>query len=81
MSNDKKSDDGKRIPAAAPGATTEPAPADNRLIPGGSLAAARRPIGVNAFEHYAEQPAVKADLPDLSDTPGWNMVPKPDRRA
>jgi len=27
-----------------------------------------------------QPPVVKADLPDLSETPGWNMVPKPDRR-
>jgi hypothetical protein len=54
----------------------DPAPGDPRLIPGGSFRAARRPIGVNAFDHYTEAPAVKADLPDLSDTPGWNMVPK-----
>ncbi len=50
------------------------------MIPGGSFASARRPIGVNAMDHYTAQPAVKADLPDLSEIPGWNMVPKSDRR-
>jgi len=65
MSDDKKPDD----------------VADGRLVPGGSLASARRPIGVNAFEHYSEQPAVKGDLQDLSETPGWQMVPKPDRKT
>jgi hypothetical protein len=53
----------------------------NRLIPGGSLAAARTAIGVNALNHYTEQPVMKADLPDLSETPGWHMVPKPGRPA
>jgi hypothetical protein len=55
-------------------------PADARMIPGGSFAAARRPIGVNAMDHYTEQPVVKADLPDLSETPGWHMVPKGDAK-
>jgi len=62
-------------------ATTEPDAAENRSIPGGSLKAARRAIGVNALDHYEKAPTVKAALPDLSDTPGWNMVPKDDRRA
>ena len=50
------------------------------MIPGGSFAAARRPIGVNAMDHYLEQPVVKADLPDLSETPGWHMMPKDPKR-
>jgi hypothetical protein len=79
MSTDKKPDDGKGVPAAAPAVVTEPKAADGRLVPGGSLASARRPIGVSAFDHYTEQPFAKADLPDLSETPGWNMVPKTDR--
>ncbi len=53
--------------------------ADGRLVPGGSIASARRPIGVTAMNHYTTQPIVKADLPDLSNTPGWHMVPKSDR--
>ena len=79
MSDDKKTDDGRGMPAGAAGATVEQKPSDARLIPGGSFAAARRPNGVSAMEHYTEQPSVKADLPDLSDTPGWNMMPKEDR--
>ena len=71
----KKSDDGHGVPPTAP-AAAEPQPADARLIPGGSLAAARRPIGVNAMDHYEQAPIFKADLPDLSNTPGWQMVPK-----
>jgi hypothetical protein len=59
---------------------SDPKPQDARMIPGGSFSAARRPIGVNAMDHYTQPPVVKADLPDLSETPGWNMVPKPDRR-
>ena len=66
MPDDKKSD--------------QPAPSDRRLIPGGSFRSAARPIGVNAVDHYTEAPVVKADLPDLSETPGWHMVPKSDRR-
>jgi hypothetical protein len=58
----------------------DPTPQDARMIPGGSFAAARRPIGVNAMDHYTRQPVVKADLPDLSETPGWNMVPKDNPR-
>jgi len=58
---------------------SDPTPSDRRLIPGGSFRSAARPIGMNAVEHYTEQP-VKADLPDLSETPGWHMVPKTDRR-
>lgn len=81
MADEKKSADGKGIPPAAAQKTAEtPPPADLRLIPGGSLAAAGRPIGVNAFDHYTEQPTIKADLPDLSETPGWHMMPKDDRR-
>jgi hypothetical protein len=79
MSDDKKTDDGRGMPAGSAGVTAEQKPSDARLIPGGSFAAARRPNGVSAFEHYTEQPAMKADLPDLSETPGWNMVPKEDR--
>jgi len=79
MTDNKKSDDGRGIPAGAEGVSTEQKPADARLIPGGSFAAARRPIGVSAMDHYVEQPATKAGLPDLSETPGWNMVPKSDR--
>ena len=59
-----------------PKTETDPKPQDARMIPGGSFAAARRPIGVNAMDHYTTAPVVKADLPDLSETPGWNMVPK-----
>jgi len=84
MSTDKKSDDGKGVPPSAPGVTAvtpAPPPADARLIPGGSVKRARRPIGVNAMEHYTEPPVVKAALLDLSETPGWHMVPKPDRPA
>jgi hypothetical protein len=58
----------------------DPTPQDARMIPGGSFAAARRPIGVSAMDHYERPPAVKADLPDLSETPGWNMVPKDKKR-
>ena len=75
-----KGDDGRGQPANAEQKTTEPAPADRRLVPGGSFKAARTAIGVNAMDHYTQQPAVKPDLPDLSDTPGWNIFPKSDRR-
>jgi hypothetical protein len=53
---------------------SDPKPADARLIPGGSFRAARRPIGMTGVDHYEEPPAIKADLPDLSTTPGWHMV-------
>ena len=78
MSGEKKNDDGRGIPASAPAQTTEPKPSDVRLIPGGSFAAARRPAGMTAVEHYVDAPITKAALPDLSETPGWHMVPKGD---
>ena len=71
-----KGEDGRGQPSDAEQKTTEPAPADARLIPGGSFRSARTPIGVNAMDHYTAQPAVKADLPDLSGIPGWNIFPK-----
>jgi hypothetical protein len=71
-----KGEDGRGQPPAAEQKTTEPQAGDGRLIPGGSFKSARTPIGVNAMDHYTEQPAVKADLPDLSDIPGWNVFPK-----
>jgi hypothetical protein len=74
-----KGDDGRGVPAAAEQKTVEPAPADARLIPGGSFRAARRPVGVNGLDHYTEPPVVKADLPDLSNVPGWHMMPKGDK--
>jgi hypothetical protein len=74
-----KGDDGRGQPVTAEQKTTEPAPADARLVPGGSFKAARTPIGVNAMHHYTEPPAMKADLPDLSETPGWHIFPKKDR--
>lgn len=71
-----KGDDGRGQPANAEKKTTEPAPADSRLVPGGSFRNARTPIGVTGLDHYTQPPAIKADLPDLSDTPGWNIFPK-----
>ena len=72
-----KGDDGRGQPAAAEQKTVEEPKRDNRLIPGGSMKAARTPIGVSAMDHYTVQPSIKADLPDLSDIPGWNVFPKP----
>jgi hypothetical protein len=69
-----KGDDGRGIPAGGEQKTTEPAPSDHRLIPGGSFRSARRPVGVNGMDHYNDPPVVKPDLPDLSQTPGWHMV-------
>ena len=74
-----KGDDGRGQPATAEQKTTEEPKRDNRLIPGGSMKAARTPIGVNAMDHYTVAPTVKAALPDLSDIPGWNVFPKPGR--
>ena len=79
MTETKKSDDGKGIPPPAEGATTEPQASDPRLIPGGSFRAARQQLGMTAMTHYKERPGPKADLPDLSETPGWHMMPKSDR--
>jgi hypothetical protein len=45
-----KGDDGRGQPAAAEQKTVEEPKRDNRLIPGGSMKAARTPIGVNAME-------------------------------
>ena len=51
MADQKKHDDGRGIPEQAKGDTVEPPRHDSRLIPGGSLTAARTPIGMIAFEH------------------------------
>ena len=80
MADDKKTDDGKGMPAGSEHKTIEPKPADSRLIPGGSFRAAARHSGMTAVEHYTELPVMKADLPDLSNTPGWHMMPKDDRK-
>lgn len=74
-----KGEDGRGQPAGAEQKTVEPPPGDRRLIPGGSFKSARMPIGVSAMDHYTVPPPIKADLPDLSNTPGWHMVPKTDR--
>ena len=71
-----KGDDGRGQPATAEQQTTEPAPADTRLVPGGSFRSARTAIGVTGLDHYTEPPAVRPDIPDLSETPGWNIFPK-----
>ena len=71
-----KGDDGRGQPAGAENKSVEPQPGDARLIPGGSFKAARTAIGMTGMDHYTEHPVVKADLPDLSNTPGWHMVPK-----
>ena len=75
-----KGDDGRGQPANAEQKTVEPPPSDSRLIPGGSFKSARTAIGMTAMDHYTQPPSFKADLPDLSDTPGWNIFPKSDRR-
>ena len=80
MTETKKSDDGRGIPPQAVGTTAEPQVSDRRLIPGGSFGAARKQIGMTGMDHYIDRPGPKADLPDLSETPGWHMVPKTDRR-
>lgn len=72
-----KGDDGRGQPVNAEQKTGEPQAQDSRLIPGGSFRSARTAIGVNAMHHYTESPVVQAALPDLSDTPGWNIFPKP----
>lgn len=69
-----KSEDGRGIPAGGEQKTAEPAPNDARLIPGGSFSAARKRIGMTGVTHYDTAPSIKADLPDLSTTPGWHMV-------
>ena len=79
MADDKKNDDDKGMPASEQ-KPIEPKPADSRLIPGGSFRAASRQFGMTAVDHYTEAPVVKADLPDLSNTPGWHMVPKSDKK-
>ena len=70
MGDHQKSDSGKGIPGTAEGSTTEAPVRDGRLIPGGSIEAARTPIGMNAVD--------REDLPsygrstgqvDYTDTP------------
>lgn len=71
MTDHNKADDGRGIPPAAEGSTAAPQANDPRLIPGGSFAAARTPIGMNGVD--------RDDMPsfgestgqvDYKDTPG-----------
>lgn len=50
MAEDKKSDDGRGTPPSGEGVTTAPRSLEGRNIPGGSMEAASRPIGMNAVD-------------------------------
>jgi hypothetical protein len=50
MAEDKKSDDGRGTPATGEGVTTAPRSLEGRNLPGGSMEAAARPIGINAVD-------------------------------
>jgi hypothetical protein len=50
MTEDKKSDDGRGTPKTGDGVTTTPRPLEGRNIPGGSMEAASRPVGINAVD-------------------------------
>jgi hypothetical protein len=73
----KKNDDGRGVPASGEGTTTEPAAWDNRLLPGGSIADAARPIGMNAVDRdMLPSHGKSTDQVDSKDTPD---APPPDR--
>ncbi len=65
-----KGDDGRGQPSSAEVKTTEPQPADPRLIPGGSFRAAATPIGMNAVDREDLPSYGKAGAQlDNKDTP------------
>ena len=64
MADLKKADDGRGSSGPPTDATAEPHVQDPRLIPGGSLKAARTPIGMNAV--------------DLEDLPAYSERITPD---
>lgn len=68
MSEGKKSDDGKGVPPAAEGTTTEPQAKDPRLIPGGSFRNAAIPIGMNGVDPE-DLPSYGRSHVDDKDTP------------
>ena len=84
MSEHQKSDSGKGIPPAGEGSTAEPQVHDARLIPGGSLEAAKTPVGMNAVDRedlpsygkstdqldYKDTPETDAERPAHPEEPG-----------
>lgn len=50
MPDDKKSDEGQGASHAGDGVTGAPRPLEGRNIPGGSMDAALRPIGMSAID-------------------------------
>jgi hypothetical protein len=49
MADDKKPEDGTGTPKSGEGVTMAPRPLEGRNIPGGSMEAAARAIGINAI--------------------------------
>jgi hypothetical protein len=84
MSDHQKSDSGKGVPPSGEGTTAETPVHDPRLIPGGSLANARTPIGMNAVDRedlpsygksmdqldYKDTPETDAQRPPHPEEPG-----------
>jgi hypothetical protein len=75
----KKNDDGRGVPSSGEGTTAEPPPWDHRLLPGGSIEDAARPIGMNAVDRdMLPSHGKSTEQVDYKDTPD---APPPTRPA
>jgi hypothetical protein len=73
-----KADDGRGMPAPAEGATAQPARWDNRLLPGGSIEDAARPVGMNAVDREMLPSYGKStEAVDYKDTPDGPPANRP----
>ncbi len=69
-SGSKQHDDGRGVPESAKGETAEPKRWDDRLLPGGSIEDATRPVGMNAVDRDMLPSGGKApQQADYRDTP------------
>jgi hypothetical protein len=74
----KKHDDGKGIPSSGKDTIAEPPRWDNRLLPGGSIEGASRPIGMNAVDRDMLPSYGKStDQVDYKDTPDVPPLTRP----
>lgn len=78
MSEDRKADDGRGTPKAAEGVTAAPRPLEGRSIPGGSMEAASRAVGINAVDRdmlpgYGLSPGQE----DFQDSPDDQALRQP----
>jgi hypothetical protein len=74
----KKDDDGRGVPTSGQGTTAEPAAWNNRLLPGGSIEDAARPIGMNAVDRdMLPSYGTSTEQVDYKDTPDAPLPARP----